>query len=54
VFARKGESLEEYWDFSHRIFEFGDRGANMMVDDGGDGNGLDHVDWANAAIQCAP
>jgi len=27
---------------------------DLVVDDGGDGNGLDHVDWANAAIQCAP
>src|SRR6185436_14607269 len=43
VFARKGESLEEYWDFSHRIFEFGDRGANMMVDDGGDATLLIHL-----------
>ena len=36
VFARKGESLEEYWEFTHRIFEFGERGPNMIVDDGGD------------------
>ncbi|WP_137937193.1 adenosylhomocysteinase [Chitinivorax sp. B] len=35
VFAYKGESLEEYWDYSHRIFEFAD-GANMILDDGGD------------------
>src|SRR5262249_36431973 len=35
VFARKGESLEEYWDFTHRIFEFGDRGPNMIRDAGG-------------------
>jgi len=27
---------------------------DLVVDDGGDGNGLDHVDWANARIQCAP
>src|SRR5574338_245953 len=36
VFARKGESLTEYWDFTHRIMEFGDRGPNMILDDGGD------------------
>src|SRR5574339_1002494 len=28
VFAKKGESLTEYWDFTHRIMEFGDRGPN--------------------------
>ena len=43
VFARKGESLEEYWDFTHRIFEFGDRGPNMIVDDGGDATLLVHL-----------
>jgi len=37
VFAYKGESLEEYWDFSHRIFEWPDgQQANMILDDGGD------------------
>ena len=37
VFAYKGESLDEYWDYSHRIFEWpGDVGANMILDDGGD------------------
>ncbi len=37
VFAYKGETLEEYWDFSHRIFEWHDGGgANMILDDGGD------------------
>ena len=37
VFAYKGESLPEYWDFAHRIFDWGDgRGANMILDDGGD------------------
>src|SRR2546426_11090622 len=36
VYAYKGETLEEYWEFSHRIFEFGDgRGPNMILDDGG-------------------
>jgi adenosylhomocysteinase len=43
VFARKGESLEEYWEFTHRILEFGDRGPNMMLDDGGDATLLVHL-----------
>ena len=37
VFAYKGESLEEYWAFTHRIFEWSDGGTpNMILDDGGD------------------
>jgi len=37
VFAYKGESLEQYWDFTHRIFEWHDGGTpNMILDDGGD------------------
>jgi adenosylhomocysteinase len=37
VFAHKGESLEEYWDYAHRIFNWADGGAaNMVLDDGGD------------------
>src|SRR6201993_377476 len=37
VFAFKGESLKEYWDFTHRIFEWHDGGLpNMILDDGGD------------------
>ncbi len=37
VFAYKGESLEEYWEFTHRILEWHDGGApNMILDDGGD------------------
>ena len=37
VFAFKGESLEEYWEFTHRIFEWADGGTpNMILDDGGD------------------
>jgi adenosylhomocysteinase len=37
VFAYKGESLEEYWEFTHRIFEWADGGSpNMILDDGGD------------------
>src|SRR5690348_17662284 len=36
VFAYKGESLEEYWEFTHRILEFeGGKGPNMILDDGG-------------------
>ncbi|MEZ5537552.1 MAG: adenosylhomocysteinase [Thiolinea sp.] len=37
VFAFKGESLAEYWDFTHKIFEWHDGGTpNMILDDGGD------------------
>ncbi len=37
VFAVKGETLEDYWDYTHRIFEWADGGsANMILDDGGD------------------
>lgn len=37
VFAFKGENLEEYWDFTHRIMDWpGDKGPNMILDDGGD------------------
>src|SRR3954466_3123142 len=37
VFAYKGESLKEYWDYTHRIFEWADGGhPNMILDDGGD------------------
>lgn len=41
VFAHKGETLAEYWDFTHRIFDFGPKGSdgegpNMILDDGGD------------------
>ncbi|MGH7248817.1 MAG: adenosylhomocysteinase, partial [Pseudomonadota bacterium] len=44
VFAYKGESLQEYWDFTHRIFEWGDGGApNMILDDGGDATLLVHL-----------
>lgn len=41
VFAFKGETLEEYWDYCHRIFEWHDGGTpNMILDDGGDATGL--------------
>ncbi len=43
VFAYKGESLEEYWEFTHRIFEFGNQGPNMILDDGGDATLLVHL-----------
>src|SRR3977135_4413501 len=44
VFAVKGESLEEYWDYTHRIFEWGDGGTpNMILDDGGDATILIHL-----------
>ncbi len=36
VFAVKGETLEEYWAYADRIFDFGDEPANMILDDGGD------------------
>ncbi len=36
VFAIKGETLEEYWDYADRIFQFDEGGANMILDDGGD------------------
>tara|TARA_R100001369_G_scaffold31516_1_gene55913 strand:+ start:365 stop:1780 length:1416 start_codon:yes stop_codon:yes gene_type:complete len=36
VFAIKGESLEEYWDYCDRIFRFPEGGANLILDDGGD------------------
>ncbi len=44
VFASKGESLEDYWDYCHRIFEWHDGGfANMILDDGGDATLLLHL-----------
>jgi adenosylhomocysteinase len=44
VFAYKGESLEDYWDYAHRIFEWHDGGtANMILDDGGDATLLLHL-----------
>src|SRR5687768_1101342 len=43
VFAYKGESLDEYWDFTHRIFEFDGAGPNMILDDGGDATLLAHL-----------
>ena len=44
VFAYKGESLEEYWEFTHRIFEWpGGASTNMILDDGGDATLLLHL-----------
>ncbi len=43
VFAIKGESLQDYWDYTHRIFEFGNKGPNMILDDGGDATLLMHL-----------
>ena len=48
VFAYKGETLDEYWEFTHRIFEFAGRenagkGPNMILDDGGDATLLAHL-----------
>ena len=44
VFARKGESLDDYWDYTHRIFEWADGGTpNMILDDGGDATLLIHL-----------
>ncbi|MEJ7928657.1 adenosylhomocysteinase [Ramlibacter sp. AN1015] len=48
VFAIKGESLADYWDYTHRIFDFGPKGSagegpNMILDDGGDATLLMHL-----------
>src|SRR4051795_5468451 len=48
VFAIQGESLEDYWDYTHRIFDFAAKGAkgegpNMILDDGGDATLLMHL-----------
>jgi adenosylhomocysteinase len=47
VFAYKGETLADYWDYTHRIFEFGGNaksdGPNMILDDGGDATLLMHL-----------
>ncbi|MDI3384160.1 adenosylhomocysteinase [Xenophilus aerolatus] len=48
VFAIKGETLEDYWDYTHRIFDFGPKGSkgegpNMILDDGGDATLLMHL-----------
>ena len=48
VFAYKGETLKDYWDYTHRIFDFGPAGTegegpNMILDDGGDATLLMHL-----------
>ncbi|MCB1750558.1 MAG: adenosylhomocysteinase [Gammaproteobacteria bacterium] len=44
VYAFKGESLEQYWNFTHKIFEWADGGTpNMILDDGGDATLLIHL-----------
>ena len=54
VFAVKGESLVDYWDYTHRIFEWSDGGfPNMILDDGGDATLLLHLGLqaeSNAAV----
>jgi adenosylhomocysteinase len=58
VFAVKGESLIEYWDYTHRIFEWGDGGVpNMILDDGGDATLLLHLGIqaeSNASVLAHP
>lgn len=46
VFARKGESLEDYWDYTDRILDWGGgQGPNMIVDDGGDATLFIHLGY---------
>ena len=58
VFAYKGESLKEYWEFTHHIFEWSDGGSpNMILDDGGDATLLIHLGIKaakDAAVIAAP
>jgi len=58
VFAVKGESLEDYWTYTHRIFEWGDGGGpNMILDDGGDATLLMHLGMqaeSNASVIAKP
>src|SRR5271163_1322890 len=58
VFAVKGESLIEYWDYTHRIFEWSDGGGpNMILDDGGDATLLLHLGMqaeSNASVVSKP
>ena len=63
VFAYKGESLDEYWDFTHRIFEWADgpmgekQFSNMILDDGGDATLLLHLGTraeADASVLAKP
>ena len=43
VFAKKGENLVEYWDYTHRILDWNGKGPNMILDDGGDATMLVHL-----------
>src|ERR1700689_3201458 len=58
VFAVKGESLTDYWDYTHRIFEWSDGGGpNMILDDGGDATLLLHLGMkaeSNASVISKP
>ena len=58
VFAVKGESLEDYWQYTHRIFEWTDGGwPNMILDDGGDATLLLHLGMqaeTNASVIAQP
>src|ERR1700757_4406403 len=58
VFAIKGESLKDYWDYTHRIFEWADGGGpNMILDDGGDATLLLHLGMqaeSNAGVIAHP
>src|SRR6202051_3637079 len=58
VFAVKGESLKDYWNYTHRIFEWSDGGGpNMILDDGGDATLLLHLGMqaeSNAAVLHPP
>lgn len=59
VYAKKGESLEEYWDYTDRILDWGDgRGPNMIVDDGGDATLFIHLGYKAeedpSVLRCKP
>jgi len=58
VFAWKGESLEDYWEYTHRIFDWPDGGySNMILDDGGDATLLLHLGAraeSDASVIAAP
>ena len=43
VFAKKGETLVEYWDYTHRILDWNGKGPNLILDDGGDATMLVHL-----------
>ena len=54
VYAIKGETLEQYWDFTHCIFEWADGGfTNMILDDGGDATLLLHLGARAEKDHCA-